>query len=221
MLVGVELGHCADLLKGWDGWRSRRRRDKAVSSWLRGSTTAGPARSKTPCTNALVCMRKNLHFSEKVEFEAEDFSSKPGLYCGARRFSAGGAPPLVRSRVASTSWLALTNAGSFLGLGARLLLGVSGSHCLHTALRLLLGRAGRLCGAIRGAFTHCAVRLSRATALKVFKAMRYAGQARNPTLPLAMLAGLKLPLGPAGNFKARGSADCSHATTTDGATHPP
>jgi hypothetical protein len=27
-------------------------------------------------------------------------------------------------------------------------------------------------------------------ALKVFKAMRYAGQARNPTLPLAMLAGL-------------------------------
>jgi len=71
-------------------------------------------------------MRKNLHFSEKVEFEAEDFSSKPGLYCGARRFSAGGAPPLVQSRVASTSWLALTNAGSFLGLGARLLLGVSG-----------------------------------------------------------------------------------------------
>jgi hypothetical protein len=31
----------------------------------------------------------------------------------------------------------------------------------------------------------------------------------------------KLPLGLAGNFKARGSADCSHATTTDGATHPP
>jgi len=71
-------------------------------------------------------VRKNLCFFEKVEFEAEEISSKPGLYCGTRRFSAGGAPPLVQSRVASTSWLALTNAGSFLGLGARLLLGVSG-----------------------------------------------------------------------------------------------
>jgi hypothetical protein len=135
-------------------------------------------------------VRKNLCFFEKVEFEAEEISSKPGLYCGTRRFSAGGAPPLVQSRVASTSGLAVTNADSFLGLGARLLLSVSGCHCLHTALRLLLGRARRLCGAIRGAFTHCAVRLSRAVALKVFKAMRYAGQARNPTLPLAMLAGL-------------------------------
>eukprot|EP01046_Picozoa_sp_COSAG06_P006996 COSAG06_NODE_336_length_17272_cov_50.456647_4_plen_174_part_00 len=40
----------------------------------------------------------------------------------------------------------------------------------------------------------CAVRCLVATALKVFKAMRYAGQARNPTLPLAGLLTYKLHL---------------------------
>jgi hypothetical protein len=40
-------------------------------------------------------------------------------------------------------------------------------------------------------------------ALKVFKAMRYAGQARNPTLPMAMLAGLQRVAGIAATLRGR------------------